>query len=67
MYANDTAISCSSDTSDELDLAINDELSCIAKWLQGNMFSLNIVKNEAMIISSQPKIKKLNNLNTLPF
>ena len=31
MYANDTAISYSSDTSDELDLVINEELSYIEK------------------------------------
>ena len=36
MYADDTAISFSSDTSDELDLAINEEHSCIEKWLQSN-------------------------------
>ena len=36
IYADDTAISHSSDTSDELDLVINDELSYIEKWLQGN-------------------------------
>ena len=33
MYAEDTAISYSSDTSDELELVINEELSCIEKWL----------------------------------
>ena len=67
MYADDTAISYSSDTSDELDLVINEELSCIEKWLQGNKLSLNVVKTQAMIIGSKPKIKKLkNNPSTLP-
>ena len=41
MYADDTAISYSSDTSDELDLVINEEISYIEKWLQGNKLSLN--------------------------
>ena len=60
-------LSYSSDTSDELDLVINEELSCIEKWLQGNKLSLNVVKAQAMIIDFKPKIKKLkNNPSTLP-
>ena len=55
MYADDTAILYSSDTSDELDLVINEELSCIEKWLQGNKLSLNAVKTQATIIGSKPK------------
>lgn len=67
MYADDTAISYSSDKSEELDLVINEELSYIERWLQGNKLSLNVVKTQAMIIGSKPKIKKLkNNLSTLP-
>ena len=66
MYADDTAISYSSDKSEELDLVINEELSCIERWLQGNKLSFNVVKTQAMIIGSKPKIKKLNNPSTLP-
>ena len=67
MYFDDTAISYSSDTSDELDLVIDEELSYIEKWLQGNKLSLNVVKTQAMIIGSKPKIKKLkNNPSKLP-
>ena len=67
MHSDDTAILYSSDTSDELDLVINEELSCIEKWLQSNKLSLNVVKTQAMIIGSKPKIKKLkNNPSTLP-
>ena len=69
MYADDnTAISYSSDKSEELDLVINEELSSIERWLQGNKLSLNVVKTQAMIIGSKPKIKEKlkNNLSTLP-
>ena len=67
MYPDDTTISYSSDTSDKLDLVVNEELSCIEKWLQGNKLSLIVVKTQAMIIGSKPKIKKLkNNPSTLP-
>ena len=34
--------------------------------LQGNKLSLNVVKTQAMIIGSKPKINKLNNHSTLP-
>ena len=67
MYADDTAISYSSDKSEELDLVINKELSCIERWLQGSMLSLNVVKTQAMTIVSEPKMKKLrDNLSALP-
>ena len=67
MYTDYTAISYSSDKSEELDLVINEELSYIERWLQGNKISLNVVKTQAMIIGSKPKIKKLkNNLSSLP-
>ena len=56
IYADDTAISYSSDKSEELDLVINEELSYFDRWLQGNKLSF-VVKTQAMIIGSQPKIK----------
>ena len=61
MYADDTAISYSCDKGEELDLVINEELSCIERCLQGNK-----LKTQAMIIGSKPKIQKLNNPSTLP-
>ena len=61
MYADDTAISYSSDKSEELDLVIHEELSYIERWLQGNKLSFNVAKTQDMIIGSKPKIKKLKN------
>ena len=66
IYADDTAILYSSDKTEELDLVINEELSYIERLLQGNKLSLNVVKTQAILIGSQPKIKKLkNNLSSL--
>ena len=48
-------ISYSSDKSEELDLVINKEISCIERWPQGNKRSINVVKTQAMIIGSKPK------------
>ena len=50
MYADDTAISFSSDNIEEIDAVVNAELACLEKWLQGNKLSLNVVKTQAMII-----------------
>ena len=58
MYADDTAISYPFDKSEELELVISEELSCIERWLQGNKLSLNVVKTQAMIIGSKTEIKK---------
>ena len=44
MYANDTAISFSSDNIEEIDAVLNAELACLEKWLQRNKLSLNVVK-----------------------
>ena len=34
-------------------------LDCRNKWLQGKKLSLNVVKNQAMVIGSQPNLKKI--------
>ena len=60
MYADDTAISYSSDKIEEIDVVINAELACLEKWLLGNKLSLNIVKTKAMIIGSAQKMGQIN-------
>ena len=45
MHADDTIISYSSKTLDELHMVLNAELIDIEKWLQGNKSSFNVVKN----------------------
>ena len=60
MYADDTAISFSSDNIEEIDAVVNAELACLEKWLQGNKLSLNVVKTQAMIIGSSQKLRKID-------
>ena len=60
MYADDTAISYSSDKIEEIDAVVNAELACLEKWLQGNKLSLNIVKAQAVIIGSAQKLGLMN-------
>ena len=59
MYANDTMISYSSKTLDELHMVLNAELVVIEKLLQGNKPSLNVVKTQAMIVGSMQNANKM--------
>ena len=60
MYADDIAVSFSSDNIKEIDTVLNNELACLEKWLQGNKLSLNVVKIRAMIIGSLQKVGKID-------
>ena len=53
MYADDTSISYSSKSVDEINSAINDDLSNLKLWLEGNKLSLNVTKTQAMLIGSR--------------
>ena len=44
MYADDTNISYSSSSLEDVNQALNSELSHLKKWLLGNKLSLNILK-----------------------
>ena len=59
MYADDTSISYASKNIEELNTTLNRDLDCLNKWLQGNKLSLNVVKTQAMVIGSQPNLKKI--------
>ena len=59
MYADDTMISYSSKTLDELHMVLNAELVVIEKWLQGNKLSLNVDKTQAMIVGSMQNVNEM--------
>ena len=52
MYADDTMISSSSETLDELQIVLNAEVVDVDKWLKGNKLSLKHVKTLEMIVGS---------------
>ena len=60
MYADDTAISFSSDNIEEIDSVLNAELACLEKWSQGSKLSLNVVKTQAMIIGLSQKLRNID-------
>ena len=60
MYADDTSISYSSSSLADINQTLNSELNELKQWLQGNKLSLNVLKTQALIVGSQPKIKKIS-------
>ena len=59
MYADDTSISYSSSSLVDIEQTLNSELNDLKLWMQGNKLSLNVLKAQAMVVGSQPKIKKI--------
>ena len=59
MYADDTSISYSSSSLVDIEQTLNSELNDLKLWMQGNKLSLNVLKTQAMVVGSQPKIKKI--------
>ena len=61
MFADDTSVSCASDSLDEIQNVINSELKNLNNWLIANRLSLNITKIEFMIIGSRQRINVTQN------
>ena len=61
MYADDTSLCHQSRDINQLNEAINDDLTQVEKWLKGNKLSLNVMKTHSMLISTKPKHKALKN------
>ena len=59
MYADDTSISYSSSSLVDIEQTLNSELNDLKLWMQGNKLSLNVLKTQAMVVGSKPKIKKI--------
>ena len=63
MFADDTAIYACSDTREELELILQDDLHSVSEWLRYNRLSINTKKTKVMQIGSQSKIKEQRELN----
>ena len=59
MYADHTSISYSSSRLEDVNRTLNSELSLLKQWMLGNKLSSNILKTQALVVGSQPKIKKI--------
>ena len=56
MFSDDTSISYSSDSTEQLQNVMNSELKNLKDWLITNKLSLNITKTEFMIIGSRQRV-----------
>ena len=59
MYADDTSLCYRSSDTTELNEAINNDLSKLDTWLQGNKLTLNVAKTYYMLIATKQKHKML--------
>ena len=59
MYADDTAISLSSKSINDLQNDLNLDLLKLQDWLHANKLSLNVVKTQSLIIGSGPNIRRI--------
>ena len=66
MYADDTAISLSSKSIDDLQNDLNLDLLKLQDWLHANKHSLNVVKTQSLIIGSGPNIRKIESQPDAP-
>ena len=60
-YTDDTSISYSSKSVDAINSAINDDLSNLRLWLEGNKLSLSVSKTQAMLMGSRAKLQNISN------
>ena len=66
MYADDTAISLSSKSIDDLQNDLNLDLLNLQDWLHASKLSLNVVKTQSLIIGSGPSIRMIENQPDAP-
>ena len=59
MYADDTSLCYWSSDITKLNVAINNDLSKLDTWLQGNKLTLNVAKTHSMLIATKQKHKML--------
>ena len=57
MYADDTSLCYRSSDITQLNEAINNDLSKLDTWLQGNKLTLNVAKTHSMLIATKQKHK----------
>ena len=63
MYADDTSLCYRSSDITQLNEAINNDLSKLDTWLQGNKLTLNVAKTHSMLVSTKQKHKMLESQN----
>ena len=60
LFADDTALYCSSQSAHELQTLLNEDLDRLAQWLHQHKLTLNISKSKFMLIGGSKKLKSLS-------
>ena len=66
MYADDATLSHSSNIIDVLSEKLIRDLRYLKQWLEGNKLSLKLIKTQAMVVGSQPNLKKIHDRKLQP-
>ena len=59
MSADDTNLSCTGSSPDEIEHKLNSDLESVNRWLNANKLTLNIKKTRFMLIASKGKLTKI--------
>ena len=59
MFADDTNLTVSDKSIQEVEVAISHDLTNVKQWLSANRLSLNLVKTEYLLIGSRYNINNL--------
>ena len=60
MYADDTSLMFASDSVTHINDCVNDDLSNLKSWLQGNKLSLNVAKTHSLVVGSRKRLKDIS-------
>ena len=58
LFADDTNITASGDSMQDVQAAVNSDLENLRKWFVANRLSLNVAKTEFILIGSKPMLEK---------
>lgn len=67
LFADDTNLTSSGSSIDEVQSAMNADLERLKNWLLANKLSLNIVKTEFLLIGSKPSLGLKISINSLNY
>ena len=59
MFADDTNVTVSSSSIEDIQIKLNNELEKLHHWLLANKLSLNVKKTEYMLIGSQQRLSQI--------
>ena len=59
LFADDTALYCSTKSSTHLQQMLNEDLASVAEWLNDHKLTLNVAKSKFMIIGTSQRLNSL--------